>query len=923
LPLTKTEFRCELLSADQLAALASGPLPSGVAADESRRSLHRDLYLDTPEGSLRRRGIVCRMRVGADGRSSMSLRIAGSNGTPPTRVSAMTRSSEVAEAIASGNAVVHRLRGIVDPSLLQVQLDLQVDRLTRPVARDWLRRPRVAVHLDRVSVSRGGRDGAVGGASFFQMCAHRLRGDGTELEALERALEEEHGLRPSTVATHERAELAVKWARLEDVPRGAGYSDSVLRASIERDADSAPEFINPEISLLAFQHRVLSLAEDPTTPVRERLRFLSIVSANVDEFFMVRLARLSAFGGAPEEPSDDGLTPAEQLAAITESVAAIALRKSRCVRECYEVLAERGIHVCSWLELSETQRETLRGRFRSEIQPLLTPFAMTLSPGHPLPRLSHLSLSLAMVLRNRAGGPPRFAELELPASVPRFFDVSEGGEHVFVALEDVVRGNLDAIYPADVGVEQSYVFRVTRIAELALDEANADDLLDEVERATATRGQGVVVRLEVDRGMPPVLRALLLEDVRREHIGTEAPCLVTDVEEVDGLVDLRGLTELELPVDPTASYPRLELRRPFSESELSGSAFDVIAAGDMLVHHPFDSFADTVVRFLHDAARDPAVAAIKITLYRVGNPSPIADALLEAARQGKAVTVFVELKARFDEEINVGWARALEAAGGHVVRGLVGFKNHAKVALVVRRESAGLRRYVHIGTGNYNARSGEQYTDLSFFTTDDAITSDVSDLFNELTGMSEPPRRKSRALLVAPHHLLPSILERIDREAAHARAGREARITAKLNGMSDPDVVRALYRASRDGVEIDLVVRGICTLRPGIPGRSERIRVESVVGRFLEHSRIYRFANGGDPRYFIGSADLRPRNLRRRVELIVPIANAQHRRLLDDILRLYTADPTAWDLQPDGSYVARPGGIPAQSRLGMATARKA
>jgi polyphosphate kinase len=908
LSVTKTEFRCELLSADQLAALASGPLPSGVPADESRRSLHRDLYLDTAEGSLRRRGIVCRMRVGADGRSSMLLRIAGPNGAPPTRVSAVARSSELTEAIASGNAVVHRLRGIVDPALLQVQLDLQVDRLTRPVARDWLRRPRLAVHLDRVSVYRGGKDGAANAASFFQMCAHRLRGDGSELEALERALEAEHGLRPSTVATHERAELAVKWARLEDVPRVAGYSDAVLRATTDRDGNAAPEFINPELSLLSFQHRVLSLAEDRTTPVRERLRFLSIVSANVDEFFMVRLARLSAFGGAPEEPSDDGLTPREQLAAITESVEAIGLRESRCLRECYDVLAARGIRICSWPELSETQRETLRGRFHTEIQPLLTPFAMTLSPGHPLPRLSHLSLSLAIVLRNRAGGPPRFAELDLPASVPRFFDVTEGAEHVFVALEDVVRGNLDSIYPPDVGVEQSYVFRVTRTAELALDEATADDLLDEVERATALRGQGIIVRLEVERGMPPVLRALLLEDVRREHAGAESSCLVTDVEEVDGLVDLRGLTELELPVDPTASYPRLELRRPFAEAR---SAFDAVGNGDVLLHHPFDSFADTVVRFLHEAARDPAVVAIKITLYRVGNPSPVADALLEAARQGKAVTVFVELKARFDEEINVGWARALEAAGGHVVRGLVGFKNHAKVTLVVRRENAGLRRYVHIGTGNYNARSGEQYTDLSFFTTDDAITSDVSDLFNELTGMSEPPRRRSRALLVAPHHLLPAILERIDREAAHARAGREARITAKFNGLSDPDVVRALYRASRDGVEIDLVVRGICTLRPNVSGRSERIRVASVVGRFLEHSRIYRFANGGDPLYFIGSADLRPRNLRRRVELLVPIANPQHRKLLDKILGLYTADPTAWDLQSDGNYVPRAGSGPA------------
>jgi polyphosphate kinase len=295
------------------------------------------------------------------------------------------------------------------------------------------------------------------------------------------------------------------------------------------------------------------------------------------------------------------------------------------------------------------------------------------------------------------------------------------------------------------------------------------------------------------------------------------------------------------------------------------------------------------------------VLAIKMTLYRVGDPSPIADALLDAARSGKGVTVFVELKARFDETVNVRWARSLEAAGGHVVRGLVGFKNHAKVALVVRRDAAGgLRRYAHVGTGNYNARSGEQYTDLSFFTTADDITADVADLFNDLTGMAEAPRRVSRALLVAPHHLLPAVLDLIEREAAHARAGRPARITAKFNGLSDPDVVRALYRASRDGVEIDLIVRGICTLVPGVAERSERIRVVSAVGRFLEHSRIYRFENGGDPLHFIGSADLRPRNLRRRVELLAPIRDPAHRAKLDELLARYLADPAVWRLGPDG-----------------------
>jgi polyphosphate kinase len=344
--------------------------------------------------------------------------------------------------------------------------------------------------------------------------------------------------------------------------------------------------------------------------------------------------------------------------------------------------------------------------------------------------------------------------------------------------------------------------------------------------------------------------------------------------------------------------------------------FDVISRGDVLVHHPFESFAGSVARFIREAADDPAVVAIKITLYRVGDPSPIADALLDAARAGKSVTAFVELKARFDETVNVAWARALEAAGGHVVRGFVGYKNHAKVALVVRRDGDALRRFLHIGTGNYNVRSGEQYTDLSLFSCDETIAEDVAHLFNDLTGLSEPPRRASRALLVAPNHLLPSVIERIEREAAIARAGRPARIVAKVNGLSDADVVRALYRASQDGVEIDLTVRGICTLAPGVSGRSDRIRVRSVVGRYLEHSRIYRFANDGDPTYFIGSADLRPRNLRRRVELLAPVSNPEHRRRLDAILDSYANDPTAWLLDSSGEYVRRGGpGVAAQDAL--------
>ena len=896
-----TEFRCELLSADQLGALASGPLPPGIAAGEARRSLHRDLYLDTADDSLRRRGVTCRLRLDAKGGAALTLRIAGGEASGgETRVDARVAAGDVSAAMAADTAVSKRVRGIVDPALLEVRVDLEVDRLTRRASLDWFRRPRLSVHLDRVTVRRNGTS-----ARFFQMCAHQLRGDASDLLLLERALEEDHGVRRSAVPTHERAELAIKWARLEDVPRGAAYSDRFLRAPIPVSGvdGGGPEFFNAELSLLAFQHRVLSLVASDATPLRERLRFLSIVGANVDEFFMVRMAGLiAATRDESAERRDDGLSPDAEVAAVSETVASIGVRQAECFEQCRRALESFGVRVATWQELPDADRAVLADRFRDDIQPLLTPFAMTLSPGHPLPRLGHLTLSMAVILRQRAGGPPRFAELELPSSLPRFLTVSASDDgRTVVPIEEVIRGNLAALYP-DATVEHAHAFRVTRSAEIELDEEHADDLLEEVERATTSRGQGIAVRVEVERGMPAIVRALLLENVRREQSAVGAPPL-PDVDEVDGLLDLRGLVHLDLPARAKGSYPAFTAGRPFGDA----GVFATLGARDVLAHHPFDSFGETVVRFLREAAADPEVAAIKITLYRIGNPSAIVDALLSAAKAGKSVTVFVELKARFDEEINVGWARALEAAGGHVVRGIVGFKNHAKVTLVVRREGGALRRYAHVGTGNYNTRSGEQYTDLSLFTTNDQIADDIADLFNELTGVSAAPRRTKQALLVAPQHLLPAIVEQIDREAAHARAGRPAGITAKLNGLSDPDVVRALYRASNDGVEIDLVVRGICTLRPGIPARSEHVRVTSIVGRFLEHSRIYRFANGGSPRYFIGSADLRPRNLRRRVEVLVPIDDPEQRRRLDEILALYLDDPTAWDLRSDGSYEPRGG----------------
>ena len=894
-----TGFRCELLSIDQLDGLARDLLLApGIPASAARRSLHRDLYLDTPDDSLRQRGVTCRFRTVADGSSALTLRIPASNGKGVTRLTARTSGVDVGEVLRANNAVVRALRGLTNPSALEVRVDVEVDRLTRSASPGWLRRPRLTVHLDRVTARRHGTS-----ATFLQLCAHPRRGGDAALQALSRAVQDQHGLRESSVGPRERAELALKWARLDGAAGNSTYSDRAHRAAIAPGDAPMPEFLNAEVSLLRFQERVLALAEDENTPVGERLRFLSIVAANLDEFFMVRIAGLHREArDSGEEAADDGLTSADELDEIAGAVERIMARQSDCLHACLQVLAAHDIHLRAWRELAPPLQQALRREFEDRIQPLLTPFAMTLSPGHPLPRLSHLSLAIAATVRPRSSGPPRYVELELPPTLPRFYSVADGSRCAMITLEDVVRGNLELLYPDSV-VEQAFTFRVTRSAELDLDEANADDLLAEVARASAARGSGAAVRVEVERGMPPQLRALLLEDIRRERLDGGSSG-VTDVVEVGGLLDLRRLVELPLPADPGMRYPAFRTARPFTREQ---SVFDAIRGGDRLVHHPFESFSDTVVRFAREAADDPHVLAIKTTLYRVGNPSPIADALVDAARAGKSVTAFVELKARFDEDVNVAWTRALEAAGGNVIRGLVGFKNHAKLMLVVRREGDDLKRYVHVGTGNYNARSGEQYTDLSLFSTGDALTSDVAGLFNELTGRSEPPRARSQTILVAPHYLLAGIVQHIDREAAHARAGRDARITAKMNGLSDPDVVRALYRASGDGVEIDLIVRGICTLRPGVPGRSDRIRVLSVAGRFLEHSRIYRFAGGGDAKYFIGSADLRPRNLRRRVEVLAPIVLEDHRRRLDQILDHYVSRVSAWRLGADGGYTLREG----------------
>jgi polyphosphate kinase len=453
-------------------------------------------------------------------------------------------------------------------------------------------------------------------------------------------------------------------------------------------------------------------------------------------------------------------------------------------------------------------------------------------------------------------------------------------------------------------VADVHVFRVTRGGDLDLDEEAADDLVDAVADAAGRRKSNPAVRVEVERGMPGFVRNLVLESLGREAAAKEAGLGPADIDEVDGLLDLRCMSKLPLPEAPELHYQPFQAAEPIAQDE---SMLDAMSGADILCHHPFDSFDATVVKLVRDASLDPNVTTVKITLYRVGDPSEVVEALLAAARNGKKVVAFVELKARFDEAHNVAWARLLERAGGHVISGFVGFKNHAKVMLIVRKEQEKLRSYVHVGTGNYNTTSGREYTDLSLFSTRDSLVTDATDLFNSLTGESLPPQGLARGSLVAPVQMVDGILAMIDREAANARAGRPARITAKVNGLSDAEVVRALLRAATDGVTIDLVVRGICSLRPGVQGRSEKVRVVSVLGRLLEHSRIYRFENAGRPAYFIGSADLRPRNLRHRVELLVPVTDPRHHTQLDQILQLYLDDPTAWELNASGEYAQRTG----------------
>jgi polyphosphate kinase len=660
-------------------------------------------------------------------------------------------------------------------------------------------------------------------------------------------------------------------------------------------------YFNREISWLAFNRRVLEEAQDPSWPLLERLKFLAIFHSNLDEFFMIRVSGLhEQLEASVTERSADGLSAPEQLRLIREIVERDAGEAMRVLREDLQPrLAEAGIRVLRWKEIEPERRKELTVYFESVVYPVLTPLAF--DPAHPFPFVSNLSLSLAVELSEKKEKKAAFARVKVPASLSRFVPVAGGKDLEFILLEELIEAHLERLFPG-MEILNASAFRVTRDADFEIREDEAGDLLRNVVENVRRRRFGAAIRLEVESRCPEPVRELLRTQLELE------PGDVYAIDGPLGAADFLSVMKLDLPAlkDP----PYLPGSRALFES--SADVFETIRKGDVLLHHPYDSFTP-VLRFLETAAVDKDVLAIKMTLYRTGADSPIVATLARAAENGKQVAVLVELKARFDEENNIQWARSLERAGVHVAYGVEGLKTHAKIALVVRREGATMRRYVHIGTGNYNSSTARVYTDVGLFTARADFGHDASELFNFLTGFSKKTRY--RRLSVAPFSLHEKVVALIDREAEKAREGRPAGITAKMNALVDPTVIRALYRASQAGVAIQLSVRGICCLRPGVPGISENIHVSSVVGRFLEHSRVFSFGVGEEEEIFISSADWMPRNFYRRVELMTPILDEKCReKLRQEVLERITADNSrARDLQTDGSYVRRQPGSEEKS----------
>ncbi|MCC0177011.1 polyphosphate kinase 1 [Waterburya agarophytonicola K14] len=680
------------------------------------------------------------------------------------------------------------------------------------------------------------------------------------------------------------------------------------------DLNDPQYYFNRELSWLEFNRRVLAEALDKRTPLLERLKFMAIFSSNLDEFFMVRVAALKKqVAAGVTKLSADGRTSKQQLEAIANMLTPIIKKQHQHFEKILKKeLNQSGVHILNYVDLNQEQRAYLNEFFEEYIFPVLTPLAV--DPSHPFPYISNLSLNLAVVLKDPQIDNELFARVKIPQVLSRFIALPEElrqthqkkpGVWTGVPIEQIVTHNLEYLFPG-MSILESYAFRVTRNADLSVEEDEADDLLLAIEKELQKRRMGgSSVRLEIEASVSPEIRSTIIREMTLEE---------SDVYDIDGLLSLGDLMSFmalplaELKDKPWNAVlpPRLSwLQENDGDSSGEGeSFFNVIRHGDLLVHHPYHSFTSTVLRFISEAASDPHVLAIKMTLYRTSGDSPIIKSLIAAAQNGKQVVVLVELKARFDEENNILWAKKLEKSGVHVVYGVTGLKTHTKITLVVRQEKERIRRYVHIGTGNYNPKTAKIYTDLGLLSCNPELGADLTDLFNFLTGYSQ--QKSYRKLLVAPVSLRDRIIAMIKREIEHCRQGKTGRIVAKMNSLVDQEVIQTIYLASQAGVEIDLIVRGICCLRPGIPDFSDKIRVISIIGRFLEHSRIFYFHNNGDEEIYIGSADWMTRNLSRRVEAVTPIDSPEIFGDLQEILGVMLADNRkAWELQSDGTFVQR------------------
>ena len=660
-------------------------------------------------------------------------------------------------------------------------------------------------------------------------------------------------------------------------------------------ANPRETLVDRELSWLAFNERVLELAEDVNIPLLERARFLSIFSSNLDDFFMIRVATLKRkLETGVTKVNTAGYSPTQLMTELSKKTQELIDRQSKCFHESiFPQLTNANIGIVKWEDLSPVEREVVDATFKSKIFPVLTPLAV--DPSHPFPYISGLSLNLAVVVKNPESESELFARIKIPSNLPRFVETAKGDERRFIPLEQVITAHIGDLFP---GMEILYyfTFRLTRNADLELEEEESEDLLATMEQELLRRKFGPPVRLEVDKEIEHELLQTLMDELEVKE---------EDIIRYPEPLDLTGLNQIADIDRPDLKFPAFRSQVAWDLRDVDPDSveefFDAIRRREVMLHHPYESFTSSVVRFLESAARDPKVLAIKQTLYRTSGDSPIVEALIEAAESGKQVLAVIEIRARFDEQANVRWARKLEDAGVHVVYGLVGFKTHAKLSLVVREEASGIRRYVHIGTGNYNPKTARLYEDFGILSSDPILGEDVNKLFNQLSGFA--PQTSFERLLVAPRTLRSGLLAKIQNEIDNKKAGQPAGIRMKLNSIMDEEFIELLYLASNAGVKIELVVRGICALRPGVPGLSENITVRSILGRFLEHSRIFYFVNGGDEEVWIGSADLMHRNLDRRVESMVRIEQTDHKRMLFRALDSYLAPATVrWEMESNGDW---------------------